>query len=166
MTARTLPIGRTSTSAVSTAETIDWRFRGACRDQEPDLFWPIGESAAARQQVEEAKEVCEWCPVRRECLDWALEARQDFGVWGGMSERERRVLHRRKAKAYGAHQVSAVDQIVTERLDLFQAAVGQGLDEAGIARELSTNVQTVKNVLARLVEEEQQLDAASEAVAA
>jgi WhiB family redox-sensing transcriptional regulator len=49
----------------------------------------------ADAQVERAKAVCKSCPVRRECLQFALATRQSDGIWGGMSERERRVAHAR-----------------------------------------------------------------------
>jgi WhiB family redox-sensing transcriptional regulator len=50
-------------------------------------------------QIEEAKVVCRRCDVRDECLQWALESGQDHGVWGGLSEDERRTLKRRNARA-------------------------------------------------------------------
>ncbi|WP_406425684.1 WhiB family transcriptional regulator [Streptomyces sp. NBC_00842] len=144
---------------------LEWRHEAACRWIDPDLFWPLGEGAAARQQAEQAKAVCAKCPVRAQCLEWAVETRQDFGVWGGMSERERRDLHRRKARSYGASEVSALQQILTERLDLFLDAQARGLLPGQIARELGTNVQTVNNALA-VLEERAQRDAAAEEVAA
>lgn len=144
---------------------LSWRHESACRWIDPDLFWPQGESAPARRQAEEAKAVCAKCPVRTQCLEWAVETRQDFGVWGGMSERERRALHRRKPRAYGRGETSALEQILTERMDLFEAAQAKGLPPGQIARELGTNVQTVNNVLAVLADRAQ-LDAASEEVAA
>ena len=54
---------------------------------------------AAIMQIEEAKQVCRRCDVREQCLAWALEAGQDHGVWGGLSEDERRALKRRNARA-------------------------------------------------------------------
>lgn len=169
MTARTLPMRRPTTSAATALEIastgLSWRHESACRWIDPDLFWPVGESAPARKQAEDAKAVCAGCPVRAQCLEWALEAEQDFGVWGGMTERERRALHRRKARSYGRGDVSALEQILTERLDLFEAARAKGLQPGQIARELGTNVQTVNNVLAVLAQRAQ-VDAASEGVAA
>jgi WhiB family redox-sensing transcriptional regulator len=50
-------------------------------------------------QIEEAKAVCRRCDVREACLQWALESGQDAGVWGGLSEDERRALKRRNARA-------------------------------------------------------------------
>lgn len=78
---------------------MDWRHQAACLDEDPELFFPIGNTGPALLQVEEAKKVCARCPVRQECLDWALSAGQDYGVWGGMSEDERRALKRRNARS-------------------------------------------------------------------
>ncbi|MGW0666132.1 WhiB family transcriptional regulator [Streptomyces sp. NPDC002746] len=82
----------------------NWRERAACRDEDPDLFFPIGTTGPALVQAEDAKAVCHGCPVRAECLRWALENGQDTGVWGGLDETERRALKRRsrrRAKEYG-----------------------------------------------------------------
>ena len=76
-----------------------WRHRAACREEDPELFFPIGNTGPALLQIEEAKAVCRRCPVREECLQWALETGQDAGVWGGLSEDERRALKRRNARA-------------------------------------------------------------------
>ncbi|MEW1892828.1 WhiB family transcriptional regulator [Streptomyces sp. NPDC048567] len=73
----------------------NWRMHAACRDEDPDLFFPIGSTGPALGQVEEAKAVCRRCPVQEECLRWALENNQDAGVWGGLGENERRALKRR-----------------------------------------------------------------------
>lgn len=70
----------------------------ACRDADPDLFFPIGSTGPALVQTEEAKMVCQGCPVRQECLRWALENGQDAGVWGGLDETERRALKRRSRR--------------------------------------------------------------------
>lgn len=79
-------------------EQGDWRFRANCADEEPELFFPTGTSGPARLQIEEAKLVCRSCDVREKCLEWALENNQDWGVWGGLSEDERRALKRRNAR--------------------------------------------------------------------
>jgi WhiB family transcriptional regulator, redox-sensing transcriptional regulator len=78
---------------------MDWRHRAACRDVDPELFFPIGNTGPALLQIEEAKQVCRRCDVAEACLQWALESSQDAGVWGGLSEDERRALKRRKARA-------------------------------------------------------------------
>ncbi|RKR92832.1 WhiB family redox-sensing transcriptional regulator [Micromonospora pisi] len=74
---------------------LNWRHYSACRDEDPELFFPIGTSGPALLQVEQAKAVCRGCTVTDACLQWALESGQDAGVWGGMSEEERRAVKRR-----------------------------------------------------------------------
>ena len=78
---------------------MDWRHRAACMEEDPELFFPIGNTGPALLQVEEAKAVCRRCPVIIDCLAWALESGQDAGVWGGLSEEERRALKRRAARS-------------------------------------------------------------------
>ncbi|MFE6766876.1 WhiB family transcriptional regulator [Streptomyces sp. NPDC057689] len=76
----------------------NWRMHAACREEDPDLFFPIGSTGPALVQAEEAKAVCRRCPVQEECLRWALENNQDSGVWGGLGENERRALKRRSRR--------------------------------------------------------------------
>ena len=78
---------------------MDWRDHAACLDEDPELFFPIGNTGPALVQVAEAKAICRRCDVLQECLDWAVSSGQDAGVWGGMSEDERRALKRRNARA-------------------------------------------------------------------
>jgi WhiB family transcriptional regulator, redox-sensing transcriptional regulator len=84
---------------------MDWRHRAACRDEDPELFFPIGTSGPALLQVEQAKAVCRRCSVVDDCLQWALETGQDAGVWGGMSEEERRAVKRRGGMRVRAHSL-------------------------------------------------------------
>ncbi|MCC3655824.1 WhiB family transcriptional regulator [Streptomyces sp. S07_1.15] len=84
--------------APSVGQPSDWRERGACREEDPELFFPIGNTGPALLQIEEAKAVCRRCPVMETCLQWALENGDDFGVWGGLSEDERRAMKRRAAR--------------------------------------------------------------------
>lgn len=77
---------------------MDWRHRAACREVDPELFFPIGNTGPALLQIEEAKAVCRRCPVSESCLEWALSTGQDAGVWGGMSEDERRALKRQRGR--------------------------------------------------------------------
>jgi WhiB family redox-sensing transcriptional regulator len=73
--------------------------QAACLDEDPELFFPVGHSGPAIQQIARAKAVCHRCPLISSCLTWALQTGQDAGVWGGMSEDERRALKRRNARA-------------------------------------------------------------------
>ena len=67
----------------------DWRSRAACRFIDPDLFFPISGSGKGLEQAAEAKAVCAGCEVRRECLAFAVWARERHGIWGGLTEQER-----------------------------------------------------------------------------
>lgn len=67
----------------------DWAEKARCPETDPEAFFP--EKGGS---TKEAKKVCQRCPVKVECLQWALDNDERFGVWGGMSERERRRLKR------------------------------------------------------------------------
>jgi WhiB family redox-sensing transcriptional regulator len=73
-------------------EDRGWQSRSNCMGVDPDLFFP--ERGASTR---EAKEVCRGCVVREDCLEFALDNGEKFGIWGGMSERERRRLRRARA---------------------------------------------------------------------
>lgn len=75
---------------VDTTDPQAWVAQSACRNADPDELFVTG---AAQKR---AKVVCTGCPVRTECLSDALDNRVEFGVWGGMTERERRALLRRR----------------------------------------------------------------------
>ncbi|MGW2837353.1 WhiB family transcriptional regulator [Streptomyces sp. NPDC001493] len=79
----------------------NWRARAACSDPvfDPEMWHPVGTSPAAQQQAADAKSVCYRCPVVDACLRWALDQREDVGIWGGLDEDERRRIHRRKTPA-------------------------------------------------------------------
>ena len=68
-----------------------WRREAACRDLDTNIFFPLSDDEAGP-----AKAVCATCPVRQECLEFALATRQGDGVWGGLTETERRRLRRRR----------------------------------------------------------------------
>jgi WhiB family redox-sensing transcriptional regulator len=71
-----------------------WQFQANCLGVDPDLFFP--ERGASTR---EAKAVCRACVVRENCLEYALVNGEKFGIWGGLSERERRRLRRQRALA-------------------------------------------------------------------
>jgi WhiB family redox-sensing transcriptional regulator len=84
----------TSVSMTLADADNDWRDQSACRDTDPDLFFPVGTTGPAIEQIDNAKAVCDQCEVRQPCLDFALTSNQDSGIWGGTSEEERRKLRR------------------------------------------------------------------------
>jgi WhiB family transcriptional regulator, redox-sensing transcriptional regulator len=73
-------------------EDLGWQDRALCAQTDPEAFFP--EKGGSTR---EAKKVCRSCEVRAECLEYALEHDERFGIWGGMSERERRRLKRDSA---------------------------------------------------------------------
>ncbi|MDA8316389.1 MAG: WhiB family transcriptional regulator [Actinomycetota bacterium] len=74
-----------------------WRRRAECRSMGPELFFPVGEKEdAAAAQTAAAKQVCARCEVRLHCLAYALAARVEAGVWGGLSPSERMALAQRR----------------------------------------------------------------------
>jgi WhiB family transcriptional regulator, redox-sensing transcriptional regulator len=68
----------------------DWRSAAACQDADPDLFFPVSGSGKSLEQAEDAKAICADCPARRSCLAFALRTGQAHGIWGGLTEEERR----------------------------------------------------------------------------
>jgi WhiB family transcriptional regulator, redox-sensing transcriptional regulator len=76
----------------------DWRHDAICRDEDPELFFPAGNTGPGLLQIAEAKTICRRCPSMTACLNWALESGQDAGIWGAMTEDERRTLRRRNAR--------------------------------------------------------------------
>jgi len=80
-----------------------WRVTANCRDTDPELFFPIGNTGEALRMLVRARAVCADCNVRKECLEFAMTTNQDCGVWGGTSEEERRDLRRRAAAARRAN---------------------------------------------------------------
>ena len=75
-------------------EEVHWSDFADCQYTDPEAFYP--EKGGSTR---EAKKVCRGCPVRTECLEYALDNDEKFGIWGGMSERERRLLKRRQSSA-------------------------------------------------------------------
>jgi WhiB family redox-sensing transcriptional regulator len=91
----------TANAVPAPARTVlsrDWRDRSACHGVDPELFFPIGIGHVALAQTKLARALCATCAVRGDCLTWALDSGQEFGVWGGLSEEERRSLKRRRAR--------------------------------------------------------------------
>ncbi|HWC40278.1 MAG TPA: WhiB family transcriptional regulator [Acidimicrobiales bacterium] len=80
-----------------------WQSQANCMGVDPDLFFPERGGS-----TREAKEVCRGCVVREDCLEYALANGEKFGIWGGMSERERRRV--RRARALSARQAASLSK--------------------------------------------------------
>jgi WhiB family transcriptional regulator, redox-sensing transcriptional regulator len=76
-----------------TTAASGWRDRAACRDKDPDLFFPVAAGGSSLAQEARARAVCALCPVTRQCLEFAL-SRAEAGVWGGTTEDERNAASR------------------------------------------------------------------------
>jgi WhiB family transcriptional regulator, redox-sensing transcriptional regulator len=74
---------------------IEWRDLAACNGHDPELFFPAGETGPAAEQIRHAKRICASCEVQEDCLSYAIETNQVSGVWGGLTEDERRPVRRR-----------------------------------------------------------------------
>ena len=79
---------------VDLVETREWRDYASCRDTDPDLFFPVGSTGVALDQIKSAKIICKTCEARIECLEFALVTNQEAGIWGGTAEDERRALRK------------------------------------------------------------------------
>jgi len=80
----------------------DWRHAAACRETDPELHFPVGTTGVHLVQVAEAKAVCASCPALKECLEWALDNPSIEGIWGGLTDGERRNYRRRQLRAMAA----------------------------------------------------------------
>jgi WhiB family redox-sensing transcriptional regulator len=94
-----------SLALAAAAET--WRDHALCSDTDPELFFPVGTTGHALSSIEHAKRVCQECTVSSSCLDFALETNQDSGIWGGLSEEERRAIRRHRAAELRAARTAA-----------------------------------------------------------
>jgi len=77
---------------------LEWTDEAACRDEDPELFFPEGTTGPALSQAARARQVCQSCPVRTPCLAFALEQSLGFGIWGGSTANERLAIGRLVAR--------------------------------------------------------------------
>jgi len=73
----------------------DWRELAACRNSDPETFFPVGTTGPAIDMIDKATAICSSCSVQEECLLYALETNQEAGVWGGLPEDDRRRYRKR-----------------------------------------------------------------------
>ena len=81
-----------------TIYATDWRAAGACLSADPELFFPIPQSAIADRQISRALQVCAGCAVRQQCLDFAMQTAEAHGIWGGTTPEERIRARRNAAR--------------------------------------------------------------------
>jgi len=78
-----------------TEYATEWRAAGACLTADPDLFFPIAGGAPSARQQGEALRICARCPVRQQCLDFAVRTGETHGIWGGTTPDQRTSARRR-----------------------------------------------------------------------
>jgi WhiB family redox-sensing transcriptional regulator len=125
---------------------ITWQERALCADTSFDLFFPErGESTWP------AKRVCVDCPVRNQCLDFALDHMEKFGIWGGHSERERRRLRRLHLRSHDLgvftdEKDERIRAIKTKQHDTGKTirVVPAGMDTGEVAEMFDVSVETVR----------------------
>jgi WhiB family redox-sensing transcriptional regulator len=76
-----------------------WHDRAACRDEDPERFFPAGTTGPSAADIRVAKFVCGQCPVKGACLQWAFGNDERYGIWGGLTEWERRAVKGQEAPA-------------------------------------------------------------------
>jgi WhiB family transcriptional regulator, redox-sensing transcriptional regulator len=80
-------------------KTDDWRAAGACLTADPDLFFPISGGAPSAKEEAKALRICARCGVRQQCLDFAVQMGESYGIWGGTTPGER--VRARRGKSRG-----------------------------------------------------------------
>lgn len=75
-------------------KSLAWRAHARCKGIDPEVFYPVSD-----EDSDEAKSICGECPVRLQCLEYAIVARERDGVWGGATEKERRRIIRQRRKS-------------------------------------------------------------------
>jgi WhiB family transcriptional regulator, redox-sensing transcriptional regulator len=91
---------------------LAWKDDGACRGANPDLWF-----IKSPEFVDAARQICERCPVRRDCLEHALNTPEEYGMWGGVTEQERRAIKRKRAavaRTLPPQRVAALRYLVAE----------------------------------------------------
>jgi WhiB family redox-sensing transcriptional regulator len=84
---------------IVTGNAANWRSAAACLLADPDLFFPISSAGPGERQIARAKTICARCPVRQECLEFALGQGLAYGIWGGTTPEDRQRDRRRKRRA-------------------------------------------------------------------
>ena len=114
-----------------------WRELAACRGSDLEVFFPgRGESAGP------ARRVCAACPVRQPCLDYAITNRIVYGVWGGLTERERRALQSRWVRASRRNRDGAISAAVAAGYTVEAVGRSFGLSRTSVARIVRTGTGT------------------------
>lgn len=100
-----------------------WRDQGACRGEDPGLWFP-SDRRPHFDQIALAKAICGRCPVRETCLQWAETTPELYGIWGGLTEQERAAARHREARQVDAEAAAAAEHraVLLRELDAYEAA--------------------------------------------
>lgn len=95
---------RAAAPTIDSDKPDDWREQSKCRDYDPEMWFPVSSGPERQVQVAMAAAICRRCPVQWDCGNWALDTGEQFGIWGGMDEAQRRGIlwHRREQEASDA----------------------------------------------------------------
>lgn len=118
----------------------DWTGQAACREEDPELFFPLGLGVDAMVQIVVAKGICGGCAVRERCLDWARENRIEHGIWGGHTEDERLSMRRVQYRQLNQTRFYADATPSWEKID---AALAAGWTMHAIRRQTGVNAETL-----------------------
>jgi len=104
-----------------------WQELGLCRSVDPMLFFhPQNERGSSRSRRDQsAKRVCASCPVRLECADYAIRAREPYGVWGGLTEDDREAIYRKMDQPKAAHLRSVPGTGIAAAKNLVNEAISE-----------------------------------------
>jgi WhiB family redox-sensing transcriptional regulator len=78
----------------------NWRAASACLNADPDMFFPVAAGTAASKETARALRICQGCPVRQQCLDFAMQSGEKDGIWGGTTPEQR--IRARRGRNRGA----------------------------------------------------------------
>ncbi|MFC9497697.1 WhiB family transcriptional regulator [Streptomyces sp. NPDC056982] len=155
----TPPLNGTSRLLVPAVnEAPNWQTYGPCGTM-PDLFFPSGNSQQTHVETAQAKAVCHRCPVEQTCLEWALTTGQDYGIFGGKTAQERRLLHGRSPLWFEERGRSRMAELMTARHEELEELFAQNLSNREIAERISTSAQMVVEIRKRMTALEQGVSA-------
>lgn len=126
-----------------------WRPLGACRIVDPEIFFPVGDPEAPRnwQNTQDALLTCGECEVRQACLDYALSIKEDEGIWGGTTPKDRRAILRARSKDAGVDTSRKGHLPAGPSVEIVQAASEAGFTISQIARQAKIGVAVVESLL-------------------
>ena len=124
--------------ALYLTRNYDWRDDASCRHTDPDLHFPVAHTQGWKTQTRQAKQVCAGCPVIEQCLKWALETEQSAGVWGGLSEQERK-------------QMLRMSKTQTERCWDRQEWIEEQLERGASQRDIARQLNVTRSVVCKVI---------------